>query len=955
MDEKRTLVELGKEMGLTGEALQVWVSAEQKDMRDQRAKEREEARVAAQEEHTRELARMEAERALLEERRRVLEAERSSPRVVGNETGGGQGFRSPHKMIPPYDEGRDELDAYIQRFERVASSQGWPQDKWALSLSLCLTGEALTAVGRMSAEDATDYAKLKQTLLQRFRYTEEGYRVKFRDAKPENAETARQFAGRLLGYFDHWQELAKTPKSYEALRDKIVSEQFLGSCEEKLAIFLKERACHNLDTLATTADHYLEAQGIINLARGKEGKEEKGKSPGHYEAAVTTESKGKPVCFLCKKPGHKASVCWTRSRAPKPSPCWKCKKPGHSADTCSIGSGRREASCSVLRQEELQNEQKKQRKPAHTSACKSHGMLDVAQSCTTCCGGWKQMPTVTGRLEGNLVTVLRDTGCNTVVVKRSLVPDTKLTGNTRIIRLLDRSEKCLPEADVFIDSPFFRGVARAVCMENPLYDVILGNIEGAVPIADPDLKQTDSPSEKVTETATKRSKSKEVTVATGKRGKLQNLPAPQVDPLNVSPEELRQLQSTDQTLEACFQALSQTTTSKKRATTKFVLVHGILFRHYQTAEQRHFEQLVVPKKLRATVMKMAHEGLLAGHQGQKRTVDRVLEEFYWPGVQADVTRFVKSCDMCERTVPKHLVGRVDLSNMPIIETPFHRVAIDLIGPFTPTFEKGNRYVLTMVDLATHYPDAVALPSIETERVAEALLEMFARVGVPREIVSDRGKSFASGLIQELRRLLSGRQLPTMPYHSMVNGLVENFNGTLKQMIRRMCQECPKQWDRYLTPLLFAYREVPQTSLGFSPFDLLYGRFVRGPMAVLKELWTGDHLDAEIKSMYGCVVEIQKRLPNTCKITHEEHQKAKASQKKYYDRKSRLRQLSAGEKVLLLLPSDRNKLILTWKGPFTVVEKRSDCDYLVDLGSRVSLFHANLLKRYEEKETQPRYR
>ncbi|KAH7986000.1 hypothetical protein HPB52_025272 [Rhipicephalus sanguineus] len=122
----------------------------------------------------------------------------------------------------------------------------------------------------MSAEDATDYRKLKQTLLQRFRYSEEGYRVKFRDAKPENAETARQFAGRLLGYFEHWQELAKTAKTYEALRDKIVSEQFLRRCEEKLAIFLKERGCDDLDTLAKTADQYLEAQGIINLARGKE-------------------------------------------------------------------------------------------------------------------------------------------------------------------------------------------------------------------------------------------------------------------------------------------------------------------------------------------------------------------------------------------------------------------------------------------------------------------------------------------------------------------------------------------------------------------------------------------------------------------------------------------------------------------------------------------------------------
>lgn len=88
------------------------------------------------------------------------------------------------------------------------------------------------------------------------------------------------------------------------------------------------------------------------------------------------------------------------------------------------------------------------------------------------------------------------------------------------------------------------------------------------------------------------------------------------------------------------------------------------------------------------------------------------------------------------------------------------------------------------------------------------------------------------------------------------------------------------------------------------------------------------------------------------MAHEELQKAKASQKKYYDRKLRVRQLFAGDKVLLLLPSETNKLILTWKGPFTVVEKRNDYDYLIDLGSRVSLFHMNLLKKYEESEMEP---
>lgn len=96
------------------------------------------------------------------------------------------------------------------------------------------------------------------------------------------------------------------------------------------------------------------------------------------------------------------------------------------------------------------------------------------------------------------------------------------------------------------------------------------------------------------------------------------------------------------------------------------------------------------------------------------------------------------------------------------------------------------------------------------------------------------------------------------------------------------------------------------------------------------------------------MELRDRLYETCQIAHEELQKAKLTQKKCYDRKAKPRQLSVGDKVLLLLPFDTNKLILTWKGPFTVLEKRSEIDYVVDLGTRTSLFHINLLKKYEER-------
>ena len=107
------------------------------------------------------------------------------------------------------------------------------------------------------------------------------------------------------------------------------------------------------------------------------------------------------------------------------------------------------------------------------------------------------------------------------------------------------------------------------------------------------------------------------------------------------------------------------------------------------------------------------------------------------------------------------------------------------------------------------------------------------------------------MMKEVCRLLSLKQLTTTPYHPMCNGLVERFNGTLKSMLKKMCIEKPQDWDRYIALLLFAYREVPQDSLGFSPFELLYGRTVRGPMQILKELWTDETTDPEVKTTYQC--------------------------------------------------------------------------------------------------------
>ena len=136
--------------------------------------------------------------------------------------------------------------------------------------------------------------------------------------------------------------------------------------------------------------------------------------------------------------------------------------------------------------------------------------------------------------------------------------------------------------------------------------------------------------------------------------------------------------------------------------------------------------------------------------------------------------------------------RAPIGDMPLIDQPFKRVAIDLVGPLAPASDKGHRCILTLVDYATRYPEAVPLKNIDTETVAEALLDMYSWVVVPEEVLSDLGTKFTSDCMKEVSTLLSIRRHTTFPYHPACNGLVEKFNGTLKRMLRRLCLEQPRQ-------------------------------------------------------------------------------------------------------------------------------------------------------------------
>ena len=186
-----------------------------------------------------------------------------------------------------------------------------------------------------------------------------------------------------------------------------------------------------------------------------------------------------------------------------------------------------------------------------------------------------------------------------------------------------------------------------------------------------------------------------------------------------------------------------------------------------------------------------------------------------------------------------------------------------------------------------------------------MIDIYSRVGVPDEILTDQGTQFVSGIMKEVSRLLSIKQLRT-PYHPQCNGLVERFHGTLKGMLRKMKQEKPKTWHRYLPALLFAVRETTQSATGFSPFELIYGRSVRGTMHILRETWTEEQKDPETWSEYEYVFNLRNKLEDTYRLAQESLDLSQQRYKKYFDQYSRFRSLKPGDKVLLLLPTDNNK-------------------------------------------------
>ena len=105
-----------------------------------------------------------------------------------------------------------------------------------------------------------------------------------------------------------------------------------------------------------------------------------------------------------------------------------------------------------------------------------------------------------------------------------------------------------------------------------------------------------------------------------------------------------------------------------------------------------------------------------------------------------------------------------LQSLPLVNEPFAQVAIDIVGPLPVCKATGNRFVLTVLDLCTHYPEAIPLKQHTVAEVAQALGTVFSRFGFPQEILSDQGSDFMSELMQIFLNDFSVHHVRSSPYH-----------------------------------------------------------------------------------------------------------------------------------------------------------------------------------------------
>ena len=389
----------------------------------------------------------------------------------------------------------------------------------------------------------------------------------------------------------------------------------------------------------------------------------------------------------------------------------------------------------------------------------------------------------------------------------------------------------------------------------------------------------------------------------------------------------------------------------------YYIKNGILMRKWRpfdvpaADEWAVYHQIVVPKSYRHEILSMAHESPMSGHLGINKTYHKIINHFYWPGLKSDVSKYCKTCHTCQMVgKPNQTIPKAQLQPIPAFDEPFSRILIDCVGPL-PRTRSGNEYLLTIMCTSTRFPEAIPLRNIKTKSIVKALRKFFTFVGLPKSVQSDQGSNFMSGIFQHVMHKLGIKQYRSSAYHPESQGALERFHQTLKNMIRSYCFDTEKDWDEGIHLLLFAVRESVQESLGFSPFELVFGHSVRGPLKPLKEKFLSN--DETPLNLLQYVSNFRNRLSRACEVARSNLKMSQGQMNSRYDNHVIDRKFKPGDKVLALLPIPGRPLQARYFGPYTIDKKTSDLNYIINTPGRrkiKQMCHVNMLKEYFDRDS-----
>ncbi|GKB51033.1 ty3-gypsy retrotransposon protein [Tanacetum coccineum] len=327
--------------------------------------------------------------------------------------------------------------------------------------------------------------------------------------------------------------------------------------------------------------------------------------------------------------------------------------------------------------------------------------------------------------------------------------------------------------------------------------------------------------------------------------------------------------------------------------------------------------MVIPPESRDLISKLLvefHSSTLGGHAGFLRTYARIATYFFWPGMRRDIHDYIRSCQICQRAKTSQLHPAGLLSPLPIPNQVWEDVAMDFI---------------------TCLPNSLATLFVQT------IVKLH---GIPRSIVSDRDKIFTSSFWSHIFKLQGTSLNMSSAYHPQSDGQSEVLNKCLELYLRFFVFDNPKAWIDFLPWAEFWYNTAFQTSIGVTPFKVVYGR---DPPSVITDSFyddTPDDVIEQLKKRDALLAQLKINLG-----------RAQARMKKYADKKRCELSFAIGDYVFVKLQPYRQhsvklqqnqKLGMRYFGPFQVLQQIGPVAYKLDLPatSRIHpVFHVSFLK------------